>query len=57
MALAIAAALGTDRLFAAGLLALALWLLQYDIARRNIGTRGLTRFIAACLLSGRRAQS
>ncbi len=26
--------------------------LQYDIARRNIGTQGLTRFIAACLLSG-----
>ena len=50
--LLLAAALGTDRLFAAGLLALALWLLQYDIARRNIGTQGLTRFIAACLLSG-----
>jgi hypothetical protein len=41
-----------DRLFAAGLIALALWLLRYDIARRNIATEGLTRFIAACLLSG-----
>src|SRR5574343_1094419 len=39
-------------LFSAGLLALALWLLRYDIARRNIATAGLTRFIAACLLSG-----
>lgn len=41
-----------DLLFSIGLLALALWLLRYDIARRNIGTEGLTRFIAACLLSG-----
>ncbi|OHC65653.1 MAG: hypothetical protein A3H93_18690 [Rhodocyclales bacterium RIFCSPLOWO2_02_FULL_63_24] len=39
-------------LFAAGLLALALWLLRYDIARRNAGQAGLTRFIALCLLSG-----
>ncbi|MDK9703973.1 MAG: hypothetical protein OEL20_12625 [Sulfuritalea sp.] len=39
-------------LFAAGLLALALWLLRYDIARRNARTTGLTRFIALCLLSG-----
>ena len=50
--LLLGAALDTDRLFAAGLVALALWLLQYDIARRNIVTQGLTRFIAACLLSG-----
>jgi hypothetical protein len=39
-------------LFAAGLLALALWLLKNDIARRNARTTGLTRFIAICLLSG-----
>lgn len=39
-------------LFAAGLLALAFWLLRYDIARRNAQTQGLTRFIALCLLSG-----
>jgi hypothetical protein len=39
-------------LFAAGLLALAIWLLRNDIARRNARQRGLTRFIALCLLSG-----
>lgn len=46
------AALGSDRLLAGGLIALAGWLLRYDIARRNIGGQGLTRFIASCLLSG-----
>lgn len=40
------------RLFAAGLLALAVWLARYDIARRNVREQGLVRFIAACLLSG-----
>lgn len=39
-------------LFSAGLLALALWLLRYDLARRNARQRGLTRFIALCLLAG-----
>ena len=39
-------------LFAAGLLALALWLLRYDIARRNARQPGLTGFIAHCLLAG-----
>jgi hypothetical protein len=39
-------------LFSLGLLALAAWLLRYDIARRNVGTTGLTRFIALCLLCG-----
>ena len=39
-------------LFAAGLLALALWLLRYDIARHNARIKGLTRFIAMCLLTG-----
>jgi hypothetical protein len=38
--------------FAAGLLALALWLLKQDIARRTVRGKGLTRFIAVCLLSG-----
>ena len=47
-----AAALGADRLLGIGLIALAGWLLRYDIARRNIGQAGLTRFIATCLLSG-----
>jgi hypothetical protein len=37
---------------AAGLLALSLWLARQDIARRTIRERGLTRFIAVCLLSG-----
>ncbi len=35
-----------------GLLGLALWLLQYDIARRTVQQSGLTRFIALCLLIG-----
>ncbi|MFH1871392.1 MAG: hypothetical protein ABIK82_20380 [Pseudomonadota bacterium] len=39
-------------LFAGGLLALAVWLLRYDLARRNARQQGLTRFIALCLLSG-----
>ena len=39
-------------LFSAGLLALAIWLLRYDIARRNAQQKGLVRFIALCLLSG-----
>ena len=40
------------RLFAAGLLGLAAWLFRHDIARRTVRQRGLTRFIAVCLLSG-----
>lgn len=40
------------RLFAAGLLALAAWLVKQDIARRTVKADGLTRFIAVCLLSG-----
>jgi len=39
-------------LFAAGLLALSVWLLKQDIARRTIRTTGLPRFVAACVLSG-----
>jgi hypothetical protein len=35
-----------------GMVALAGWLLQYDIARRTVRQTGLTRFIAVCLLSG-----
>lgn len=38
--------------FGAALLALALWLLRQDIARRTVKDKGLTRFIAVCLLSG-----
>ena len=40
------------KVFAAGLLALAAWLLKQDIARRTVRKRGLTRYIAVCLLSG-----
>ena len=38
--------------FAAGLLALSIWLLKQDIARRTVRGKGLARFIAVCLLSG-----
>jgi hypothetical protein len=40
------------RLTGAGFVALGVWLLRYDIARRTIRAKGLTRFIAACLLPG-----
>ena len=40
------------RLVGLTLLALALWLLQYDIARRTVRQHGLTRFIAIALLAG-----
>jgi hypothetical protein len=40
------------RLAGVGLVALGLWLLRFDIARRTIRQTGLTRFIAACLLLG-----
>lgn len=39
-------------LYGLALLALAAWLLRQDIARRTVRQRGLTRFIAVCLLSG-----
>lgn len=40
------------RLTGAGLVALGVWLLRYDIARRTVRQKGLTRYIAACLLPG-----
>ncbi|MFQ5858633.1 MAG: hypothetical protein ACE5LU_23785 [Anaerolineae bacterium] len=40
------------RLAGGGMLALALWLLRHDIARRTVRQEGLTRFIGVCLLSG-----
>jgi hypothetical protein len=40
------------RLAGAGMIALALWLLRYDIARHTVRKTGLTRFMAVCLLSG-----
>lgn len=39
-------------LFAASFLALAGWLLRYDIARHTIKQSGLTRFVAVCLALG-----
>lgn len=36
----------------ATLLALALWLARFDIARRTVSSRGPTRYIAVCLLTG-----
>jgi hypothetical protein len=39
-------------LFGMALLVTTLWLLRHDIARRNIGRTGQTRFMAACMLSG-----
>ncbi|MEO8103847.1 MAG: hypothetical protein ABI790_15095 [Betaproteobacteria bacterium] len=39
-------------LFAAALLALAAWLLRYDIVRHTIRTAVLTRYMAVCLLTG-----
>jgi hypothetical protein len=40
------------RIAGIGMIALAGWLLRYDIARRTVRQQGLTRFIALCLLSG-----
>jgi hypothetical protein len=40
------------RLVGLGEIALALWLLRYDIARFTVRRPGLPRFIAVCLLSG-----
>jgi hypothetical protein len=40
------------RLAGLGLLALALWLARFDIAGRTVRQRGLTRYIALCLLVG-----
>ena len=40
------------RVMGVGEIALAAWLLRFDIARFTIRQRGLSRFIAACLLTG-----
>lgn len=41
-----------SQLLGGAFLALAIWLLRYDIARRTVRQRGLTRFTAICLLAG-----
>jgi hypothetical protein len=43
---------GGGLLYGAALLALALWLLRNDVARRTLHTTGLSRYMAACLLAG-----
>ncbi len=40
------------RLAGAGLLGLAAWLARYDVARRTVRTRGVTRYMAVALLTG-----
>ncbi len=40
------------RIGSLGLLALAFWLLRFDVARRTIRQRGLPRFAASCLMTG-----
>lgn len=40
------------RLLGAVLLVLTLWLVRHDVARRTIFARGVTRFMAACMLAG-----
>jgi len=40
------------RIAGAGLVALALWLLRYDLAWHNLRQAGLPRFMAGCLIAG-----
>ena len=40
------------RMSGVGLIALGLWALRFDITRRTIRQKGLTRFIASCLMPG-----
>lgn len=40
------------RLMGAGQIALMLWLLHFDVARRTLRQEGLVRYIAVCLLAG-----
>jgi len=52
---AVSATLSNDlnvQTLSAASLALALWLLRQDVARHTIKQKGLTRFIAVCLVSG-----
>ncbi|MGV0874087.1 hypothetical protein [Mycolicibacterium sp. XJ879] len=39
-------------LLGAAVLAIALWLFRFDVARRTVHTTGLTRYTAVCLLAG-----
>ena len=51
-AMALSASPAAARAFGVALLALSAWLYAYDLARRTIRDSGLTRYTAACLLSG-----
>ncbi len=52
LALGVAAPAWGERAAGLGLLALALWLLRFDVARRTVRQVGLPRFVAVALLSG-----
>jgi hypothetical protein len=52
LGLSLAAPDAGARVTGAGWLLLGLWLLRYDVAGRTIRLRGLTRYMAACLLPG-----
>lgn len=45
-------ALAGGLVYGGALLALAVWLFAFDIARRTVGTEGLSRYMAVCLLLG-----
>ncbi len=40
------------QILSAALLTLAIWLLRHDVARQTLKQKGLTRFIAVCMVSG-----
>jgi hypothetical protein len=40
------------RVLGVGLLVLSAWLVRYDVARHTVRARGLTRYMAVCLLTG-----
>ena len=43
---------GGVRILGAGMVALAAWLVRFDVARQTVRQEGLPRFVAICLLSG-----
>lgn len=49
---ALVSPLASGAVYGLALLLLGLWLAQFDIARRTLGTHGLSRFMAVCLLAG-----
>ncbi|WP_448191058.1 hypothetical protein [Azospirillum sp. sgz301742] len=51
-AVAVAAPVAGFRIAGVGLVALAGWLVRFDVARRTVRGSGLPRYVAVCLLSG-----